>query len=145
VTFSYQKIKQNDSILEDWKRYLDPTQKAVFESELSDFEWHAVLDGDKKIIAVFQIINVLDKYAKNLNIHFHPTFKKDDDNIINIIIFIYNSMLLICKKKDIKKLKLYIDDSLILNIFMIITTHQAENKDIMKAKNYGKWIEIQMK
>ncbi len=144
MSFVYQKIKQNDLILQDWRRYLEPTENAIFKSELSDFKWHAVLD-DKKVIAIFQIINVLNRYAKNLKIHFHPGFKQDDVDIIEIIIFIYESMLLICDKKEIKKLKLYIDNSLIHDIFMIIATHQAENKDIIEAKNYGKWIEIQMK
>lgn len=144
MSFVFQKIEQNDLILQDWQRYLDPTENAIFESELIDFEWHAVLDG-KKVIAIFQIINVLNKYAKNLKIHFHPSFKQDDVDIIEIIIFIYESMLLICDKKEIKKLKLYIDNSLIHDICTIITTYQAENKDIIGAKNYGKWIEIQMK
>lgn len=38
MNFKYQKIKQDDLILQDWKRYLEPTEKAIFESELSDFE-----------------------------------------------------------------------------------------------------------
>ena len=145
MTFSCQKIKQGGLTLEDWKRYLDPTEEAIFESELSDYEWHAVLDSDNKIIAVFQIINVLNIYSKNLTIHFHPTFKQNDYNIVGIIMFIYESMLLICDKKDIKTLKLYIDDSLIHAVFMKIAEHQAKNKDIIDMKNYGKWIEIQMK
>jgi hypothetical protein len=34
VTLTYQKVDTNDLILEDWKRYLDLTEKAIFESEL---------------------------------------------------------------------------------------------------------------
>ncbi|SMN11984.1 hypothetical protein SPBRAN_183 [uncultured Candidatus Thioglobus sp.] len=98
-----------------------------------------------KVITVFQIINVLDQYAKNLKINFHPSFEKNDYDIVEIIIFIYESMLSVCNKKDIKKLKLYIDDTLIHGIFMIIATHQANNKNIIGVENYSKWIEIQMK
>jgi hypothetical protein len=101
VSFVYQKIEQNDLILQDWQRYLDPTENAIFESELIDFEWHAVLDG-KKVIAIFQIINVLNRYAKNLKIRFHPSFNQDDYNISQIIIFIYNSMLSICNEQKVK-------------------------------------------
>ena len=143
MNFKYQKIKQDDLILQDWKQYLEPTEKAIFESELSDFEWHAVLQNNK-VISVFQIINVLDKYAKNLKIHFHPIFEQNDNNVIEIIIFIYESMLKICDEENVKKLKLFIDNELMHGIFMIIATHQAEN-DIINFKNYGKWIEIQMK
>jgi len=143
ICYQYQKFNDGDLILENWKDYLDPTEKAIFESELSDYEWHIVL-SDNKIVAIFQIINVLDQYAKNLKIQFHPDFNHDDCDIISIIIFIYESMLSICEEQSIKKLKLYIDNSLIHNIFMTIATHQAENKDIMKVKNYRKWIEIYM-
>ncbi|WXU00453.1 MAG: hypothetical protein Ctma_1168 [Catillopecten margaritatus gill symbiont] len=141
--FEYQKFDSNDITLENWKGYLDPTEKAIFESELGDYEWHIVLN-DSKVVAIFQIINVLDRYAKNLKIQFHPDFNHDDNDIIGIIIFIYESMLSICDEKAIKKLKLYIDNSLIHNIFMTIATHQAENKDIIEVKNYSKWIEIHM-
>ncbi len=143
MSFVYQKFNADDLILEDWKRYLDPTEKAIFTSELNDYEWHAVLKGGK-VIAIFQIINVLDKYAKNLKIHFHPSFKQDDYDITKIIIFIYQSMLKVCGEKGIKKLKLYIDNSLIHDIFTTIATHQAENKDIMETINYKKWIEVVM-
>ena len=145
MSFTYQKVDRNDLTLENWKNYLDPTEKAIFESELDDYEWHIVL-GDDKVIAIFQIINVLDKYAKNLKIQFHPNFNQDDYNniVVKIIIFIYESMLSICNEKAIKKLKLYIDNSLMRNIFMIIAKHQEENKDIMKVENYSQWIEIHM-
>jgi molecular chaperone GrpE (heat shock protein) len=143
VSFAYQKVDKG-LILEDWKRYLETTEKATFDSEMNDFEWHAVLN-DNKVIAIFQIINVLDQYAKNLKIHFHPSFKQEEYDIIQIIIFIYDSMLNICDDKGIKKLKLYIDDVLMHSIFMIIATHQADNEDIIEVKNYSKWIEIQMK
>ncbi len=146
MKFSYQKIKQeNDLTLADWRQYLEPTEQAIFESELGDFEWYAVLNDKQKVVVIFQIINVLDKYAKNLKISFHPNFKQDEYDIINIIIFIYKSMLEICGEKGIKKLKLYIDNSLIHDIFMLIATHQENNKYIMGVKNYSKWIEIQMK
>jgi nitrous oxidase accessory protein NosD len=42
VTFTYQKIEQNDLALKDWKRYLEQAEKTVFESELEDFQWYAV-------------------------------------------------------------------------------------------------------
>jgi hypothetical protein len=72
VTLTYQKVDTNDLILEDWKRYLDLTEKAGFESELSDYDWYSVVEN-QKVIAVFQIIKVKRvKYAKNLKIIFHP-------------------------------------------------------------------------
>jgi hypothetical protein len=43
VTLTYQKVDTNDLILEDWKRYLDLTEKAIFESELSDYDWYLVI------------------------------------------------------------------------------------------------------
>lgn len=144
MSFEYQKIGKNDLILEDWKRYLTPTKKAIFDGELEDHDWYGVLENNE-VIAIFQIIDVLKKYAKNLEIHFHPNFKPNDHNIIDIIFFIYESMLRICDNKKIKKLKLYIDNSLIYDIFTIIATHQAKNRDIINTINYGKWIEIQIK
>jgi hypothetical protein len=44
VTLTYQKVDANDLILEDWKRYLDLTEKAIFESELSDYDWYSVVE-----------------------------------------------------------------------------------------------------
>ncbi len=143
MSYTYQKFDKDDSILGDWKNYLDPTEKAIFEGELSDYEWHIVL-SDSKVVAVFQIINVLDRCAKNLNIQFHPNFNHDNHDIVSIIIFMYESMLSICNEKAIKKLKLYINDSLIHEIFMVIVRHQEENKNIIKVENYSKWIEIYM-
>jgi hypothetical protein len=143
VTFAFQKVNTTDLVLKDWKRYLDPTEKAIFESELSDYAWYSVVENNK-VIAVFQIINVLDQYSKNLKIIFHPDFKEDESDIVGIILFIYKSMLDICDEKKIKKLKLYIDNLLIHSIFMVIATHQADNQDIMKVENYSKWIEIHM-
>ena len=144
MTLTYQKVDTNDLILEDWKRYLDLTEKAIFESELSDYDWYLVVENHK-VIAVFQIIKVkCVKYAKNLKIIFHPDFKNDENDIVEIILFIYESMLLVCSGEEIKKLKLYIDDLLIHSIFMVIAKHQADNKDIMKVENYRKWIEIYM-
>lgn len=142
--YAYKKVSQGDLVLEEWKRYLDPTEKEVLNSELEDYDWFAV-EKDGKVIAIFQIINVLSKYSKNLKIHFHPSFKQDEHNVVAIIIFIYESMLNVCGKKDIKKLKLYIDDLLVHSIFMIIANHQEKtNKDIERVQNYGKWIEIYM-
>lgn len=142
--YAYKKVSQDDLVLEEWKRYLDPTEKEVLNSELEDYDWFAV-EKDGKVIAIFQIINVLNKCSKNLKIHFHPSFKQDEHNVVAIIIFIYESMLNICDKKDIKKLKLYIDDLLVHSIFMIIANHQEKtNKDIKRVQNYGKWIEIYM-
>jgi hypothetical protein len=144
VTLTCQKADTNDLILEDWKRYLDLTEKAIFESELSDYDWYSVVEN-QKVIAVFQIIKVKRvKYAKNLKIIFHPDFKNDENDIVEIILFIYKSMLFICSGEKIKKLKLYIDDLLIHSIFMVIAKHQAGNKDIIKVENYRKWIEIHM-
>ncbi|CAC9430667.1 hypothetical protein [uncultured Gammaproteobacteria bacterium] len=143
MTFAFQKVNTTDLVLKDWKRYLDPTEKAIFESELSDYAWYSVVENNK-VIAVFQIINVLDQYSKNLKIIFHPDFKEDESDIVGIILFIYKSMLDICDEKKIKKLKLYIDNLLIHSIFMVIATHQADNQDIMKVENYSKWIEIHM-
>jgi molecular chaperone GrpE (heat shock protein) len=144
MSYTYQTVNQDGLVLEEWRRFLTEEEKEILTSELSDYEWHAVLK-DNKVIAIFQIINVLNEYAKNLRIHFHPTFKQGESDIADIIIFIYQSMLEICDKKDIKKLKLYVDNSLMHAIFMIIATHQAESKDIIKVRNYSKWIEIQMK
>ncbi|CAC9634396.1 hypothetical protein [bacterium endosymbiont of Bathymodiolus sp. 5 South] len=142
MTFTYQKIEQNDLALKDWKRYLEQAEKTVFESELEDFQWYAVLKNND-VIAVFQIINVLDQYAKSLQIYFHPVFEREGE-IVDVIIYIYKTMLLICDQQDIKKLKLYIDNSLIHNIFTIIVKHEEDSDDIMNAENYGKWIEIHM-
>jgi hypothetical protein len=129
VTFTYQKIEQNDLALKDWKRYLEQAEKTVFESELEDFQWYAVLKNND-VIAVFQIINVLDQYAKSLQIYFHPVFEREGE-IVDVIIYIYKTMLLICDQQDIKKLKLYIDNSLIHNIFTIIVKHEEDSDDIM--------------
>jgi hypothetical protein len=101
VTFAFQKVNTTDLVLKDWKRYLDPTEKAIFESELSDYAWYSVVENNK-VIAVFQIINVLDQYSKNLKIIFHPDFKEDESDIVGIILFIYKSMLDICDEKKIK-------------------------------------------
>jgi hypothetical protein len=75
VTFTYQKIEQNDLALKDWKRYLEQAEKTVFESELEDFQWYAVLKNND-VIAVFQIINVLNLLQLVLTLqngsHFPP-------------------------------------------------------------------------
>ncbi len=143
MSFAYQKVDYGDLTLENWKEYLDPTELYTFESELGDYEWHVVLENDK-VIAIFQIIDVLKQYSKNLKINFHPAFELAQHDAAKIIVFIYESMLKVCDEKGIKKLKLYINHSYINDIFKQIVAHEDENNNIIGTKSYKKWIEIQM-
>lgn len=138
------KLKKNN--LKDWKKHLSSNQIEQLDSDLDDYVWHSVTK-DKKVLAIFQIIDVLNKYAKNLDIRFHPTQttqNKDDEEIINIIIFIFNSIVDICDNNKIKKFKIHTHDYLMVHIFGFLSYKYEKGKIIKSAKTYGKWVEVEL-
>lgn len=141
TNLQHSKITLSD--LNEWITHLSEEEKLQLRSDLDDYEWHSVsVIDDSQIKAIFQIIDVRNHYAKNLNIRFHPTTSKDDENLIKIILFIFSSIVSICSDNKLKKIKFHTHDELMRVIFGILTDHQLENGTIVAAKKYGKWIEI---
>ncbi len=131
------------SNLTEWISHLSEVEKIQFDSDLDDYIWHSVTDSNNDIKAIFQIINVRDLYAKNLSIRFHPqTDPNDQALLVDVISFIFNSIVAICSDQLISKIKFHTHDELMIVIFGILSQHHVEMENIKEAKRYGKWIEI---
>lgn len=124
-----------------WKKQLSTENVIKLESDLEDYAWHSVLDNNQ-LVAVFQIINVLYKYSKNLDIKFAPTVRNERENIADIVIFIYNSILEICENQAIKRIKIHTHDPLMEFIFQELSNNYQKENLIKSVKKYGKWVEI---
>ncbi len=141
TNLQHKEITHDD--LKEWITHLSEEEKLQLKSDLDDYNWHSVTDDSKDYIrAIFQIIDVRDQYAKNLSIHFHPKTNKDDDDLIEIILFIFSSIVSVCSENKLKQIKFHTHDDLMRVIFGILTDHQLENGTIVAAKKYGRWIEI---
>lgn len=142
-SFSYENTKEEH--LTQWKRLLTDEEILELESEISDYEWYTLLDEDGEVLSIFQIINVLNTRAKNLQIHFNP-LKLDYTlkNIVSIIIAIYQTIIKICKDKQIYKLKMYLPLDYINRIVREIVIYEAKNNRIQNHKKYTNWIELEI-
>ncbi len=135
----FRKTLRND--LDSWKTRLSSEDIIKLDSDLDDYTWYSVIE-DSQIIAVFQIINVIKSFSKNLDIKFSPTTRQENKNIVGIIIFIYESMLQICKdEKVINKIKIHTHDPLMKFLFQELSNM---DKEIKSVKKYGKWVEIDL-
>ena len=143
TNFSYKRTKEEH--LTKWKTLLDDEEISELESEISDYEWYTLLDKDGEVLSIFQIINVLNIRAKNLQIRFNP-FKLDYtlENIVLIIFAIYKAIIKICEDKQIYKLKMYLPVDYVNNIMMRIATYEEGSNRIKNLKKYTNWIEFEI-
>jgi len=144
--FTYNKVDIDSSALTAWKQLLSIEEKICFESDLSDYEWYSVSDNGY-IVAVFQIIDVRDQYAKNLSVLFSPARfnrysveRKELDYAIRIMIFIFDAIVSICSGK-MRKIKFHTHDTMMNIIFSRLAESHNGVKDV---KKYGKWVEVEI-
>lgn len=137
----YEEINKDN--LESWKMLLSAEDVIKLDSDLDDYVWYSIID-EEQIVAIFQIIDVKVDYSKNIDIKFSPIIRREDERIIDIIVFIYESMLKICNKNKINKIKIHTHDPLMKFIFQELSTTHHNNNTIKNVKKYGKWIEIDL-
>ncbi len=133
----------NNKHLDNWMPHLSEEEKIQLNSDLSDYEWYSIIDKNQTTVSIFQIINVRDHYSKNLDIRFSPSTKNNDD-IIAIVIFIFESILNICNESKIKMVKFHTHDALLHEIFIILADKYQTLYIIDSVKKYGKWIEVEL-
>lgn len=133
----------NNKHLDNWMPHLSEEEKIQLNSDLSDYEWYSIIDKNQTTVSIFQIINVRNHYSKNLDIHFSPSTKNNDD-IIAIVIFIFESILNICSESKIKMVKFHTHDALLHEIFIILADEYQTLYIIDSVKKYGKWIEVEL-
>jgi len=144
----YSKIKNKEDFVSEWGSHLSEEEKICLQSDLNDYEWYAVSDENGKTLAIFQIISVLDQYSKNLNVKFSPKEfsslllnREDLDKVIEVIVFIFFSIIEICQDDQVKKIKLHTHDEIMGKIFSgLIDLHDG----VKNIKKYGKWIEAEI-
>lgn len=129
--------------LDNWKTRLSAEDIIKLDSDLDDYAWYSVIENSQ-VIAVFQIINVIKIYSKNLDIKLSPTTRNDNKNNMKIIVFIYNSMLQICQNEKINKIKIHTHDPLMKFIFQELSSMDKSGNTIKNVKKYGKWVEIDL-
>ncbi|WXT99315.1 MAG: hypothetical protein Ctma_1503 [Catillopecten margaritatus gill symbiont] len=62
MEYTHEKTTENH--LEDWKKFLNEEEKLEFNSELEDYSWYTILDENGEVIAIFEIINVVNSHHK---------------------------------------------------------------------------------
>lgn len=137
--------KTTDEHLKQWKTLLNNEEIAELESEISDYEWYTLLNKDDEVLSIFQIINVLNTRAKNLQIRFNPFKEKYTlKNIVSVIFAIYQAITKICQDKQIYKLKMYLPVKYVNDIMIKIAMFEAGNNKIKNLKKYTNWIEFEI-
>ncbi|MDX8384794.1 MAG: hypothetical protein R8M45_11985 [Ghiorsea sp.] len=128
-----------------WKTRLSEEEKIVFESDLDDYQWYVVTSDDDAILAVFQVIDVRKSYAKNLSIRFNPVIFSNDfiekemlDQIVEVVIFIFDSIVSICSGK-METIKFHTHDKMMGLIFSRLADI---HKRVKNARKYGRWVEV---
>ena len=142
---SYIYKKTIDLHLKTWIKFLSEDEKLSFNAELESGEWHSILENNE-VIAIFQILtNKNDKSAKSLSINFNNHYFKNIGVSIDIILFIYDSMLDICKNENIFKLKLHIKEKFVKDVFDMIVGYEIKHANkITNLKTYGAWIDFEI-
>lgn len=105
---------------------------------------------NNKLVAIFEIINVLDVYNKTLKIDIFPKNIKSDGvspkdilNSVRIYRFIFHSILEITENEKLEKFKIHSQEKITALIFTDFAKILKEDfQDKYQVRFYRNWVEV---
>jgi len=149
-------------VLTDWlDRGLMPSDRESLEGDfVCDFSWNGVRDdapaGEGKVVAVFEIRNVCDRYLKNMRVFFAPDVtisfegldyeqaKDEVDKLVTTLGMIFDHLLSTINGGT-GHIKIYNDHPAVHLIFYSFAEHLKDRyPNDFQVAFYKNWIDIKM-